>query len=90
MQFALVLRDNGFQGSGGLLVFIQGFGLGRQDLPGLVDQVFGHAQRVVELELQPGGIIQGGADELLQVIQPAGAAQTGALLGVRFGLGALG
>jgi len=89
VQFALVLCDDGFQGGGGLFIFIQGFGLGCQGSSGLVAQMFGHPQRVVELELEPGGVVEGGADELLQVVQSAGAAQTGTLFGVRFGLGAL-
>jgi hypothetical protein len=65
VQFALVRCDDGFQGGGGLLVFIQGFGLGCQGSPRLVGQMFSHPQRVVELEQELGGVVEGGADELL-------------------------
>ena len=52
--------------------------------------MFGNAQRVIELELQPGGIVERGVDELLQIIEAAETAQAGTLLGVWLGEGALG
>ena len=89
-QFALVFGDDRFQGSGGHFIFIQGFGLGRQALPGLLDQAFGHAQRIVELEFQARGIVERGADVLLQVIETAERPQAGTFIGIRLGERALG
>ena len=70
-QFTLVGCDDSFQRCGGYFIFLQGFRLGGDILPGLFDQALGYAQWIIELEFQACRVIQRGSDELLQVIEAA-------------------
>ena len=90
VQFALVFSNDGFQRGRGHPVFFQRFGLDLEPHCRLLDQILSHPQRIVELELQAGAVVQRGVDERFQFVQTAARPQTGAFTRVRLGERTLG
>ena len=77
LKVALIVFDGCFQSRGSFLVLFQILRLRLCGFGSLCNQIFCHAQRVVELELQARRVVQCGGDVTVQIVESAGRPSSG-------------